>query len=87
MDHPALAAAMVLALIDWESADLAAFNCALTGFGVVDKVNRAYGPALRTKLIREDGHPIAKHEVLAALSAVINQRTVAGELQERNANA
>ena len=73
-----LIAVIVVVLRDFESHELAAFNCAATGFNCIPPENLAYDRALKAELIDIDGSLKTAEETKRALAHVIAKRIEAG---------
>lgn len=77
MNKPTVVA-IVFAARSMENLELAALNNAINVFGKAPKTNAGYAKAVKLGLLKEDGTPIDKEELVEALSLTINERVDAG---------
>ena len=75
---PQLTAVLMLAVEGMENHVLAAMNLALSWQGHIPRENIAFQAALEARLIRDDGAPVAKDELISAVSYEINRRLDTG---------
>jgi len=76
--HIRLAAITAISLESMSDIVLAVASNAVQGFGKLSTENMAFSHLRELGLIREDGVPMDKESLIAALSAVINGRVEAG---------
>ena len=72
--------AIVLSLKNFTNEELAAFNLSITGFGKINKLNKAYSKALNCSFINIDGNPESglKELLIEASSYEVNRRVKEG---------